>query len=126
MKLLKGVLALAVLFFISCNSAPSQKGTVDLKNGAGEEVSIEYSIESEHESFIHVVQTKSQLESIIQQASSVARRSCKHKPTYDPKSLSLTVRNDTVTVFVFFEAKNGFGVPSDEMSVSMFKGSKEL
>lgn len=127
MKTIKSSLItlLLVTVLVSClDFRANQKGELYLENGENKEVPVKYEIlESQYNSFVTQVKTKTELQAIAERASLETKYMCKFKLTYEPTSLSFNINHDTITVFVYFNAKNAFGVPDTETSISKFKGT---
>lgn len=103
---------------------PSQADELSLKNGEDKEVQVKYEIAKlNYKHFTSVIKTKTELQSIAEQASSQAKMNCKFMPTYEPKELSLMASQDTITVFVTFNAKNAFGTTGSDVLIIKFKGT---
>ncbi len=113
---------LAISVFLSSCSKPSQSGNVELKNGEGNNTSVEYDIsEKDYNELISNGMTKENLRSILYESSISCKSLCKNELTYDPKRAYITTNNDTLIVFFTFQAKNSFGVPGSDMSHLYFE-----
>ena len=122
-KLIYLLLLVVATISQSCSSKPAQTGQVTVKNGEDKDVTISYEIPKlNYDSFISQIDGE-KFQTIVEKASSEAHINCKFLPTYEPRQISLIISGDTVTTFLTFFAKNGYGVKDSGVRISKFKGS---
>jgi len=119
----KLIILFALVLLASCDEplfGLQEEGKISLENGEGVKKSIPYTI------YDFVAYKKmfsySDFESMVIKSSVEAKYMCNYKSTYEPKSISLSLSNDTTTVGVYLSAKNAFGVGDNFYVFSLFKG----
>ncbi len=115
------LIAFACLF-IACNQAKSSKEKSSTSDSRKLEMVNTFKVDNGHNEKVEVncflydelfnKFTYEEAMALLNTASLEAEYSCKHTPTYVPKTFHVMAKHDSISVGVDFEASNAYGTPN--------------
>jgi hypothetical protein len=123
---MKKIITIIAFGFIACSI--KQSDTVNVKDGAGKDVQIKYTIDASGYQYMKANVSRSFIDTMINRSSAVAMEQCMNPMTYEPMAIEFYVddKDSTITSVMIFSAKSNMGVPAKMNMSSGFKNEKYI